>query len=167
VIAYFDTSAIVPLMIDEPASTMCERLWDESDRIVSVRLLYPEARAALARARRMQRITSAELTAAVDELDVIATQVDHIEVADELAHTAGELAQTHGLRGYDAVHLAAATAVAQGDFVLVTGDSALSTAARSLGISVALIGWVGDGYKRSTGTPKRAWVTALERNSNW
>lgn len=137
-IAYFDTSAILPLIIEEPSSTICTRLWNDADRSVSVRLLYPEARAALARARRVDRITGAQLTAAIDELDAIITEIDHIEVTAELARAAGELAQTHGLRGYDAVHLAAASAAAHTELVLATGDTDLGQAARSVGISVAI-----------------------------
>jgi hypothetical protein len=138
VIAYFDTSAILPLIIDEPSSSICVRLWNDADRSVSVRLLYPEARAALAKARRMDRITSAQLTAAIDELEAIITEIDHIEVTAELAHTAGELAQRFELRGYDAVHLAAASAAAHTELVLATGDTDLAEASRSVGISVAL-----------------------------
>ena len=136
-IAYFDASAILPLIIDEPSSSVCVRLWNDADRSVSVRLLYPEARAALAKARRMDRITSAQLTAAIDELEAIITEMDHIEVTAELAHTAGELAQRFGLHGYDAVHLAAASAAAHTELVLATGDSDLAEASRSVGISVA------------------------------
>jgi len=44
VIADFDTSALVPLIIDEPSTERCQRLRNESTRIVNVRLLYPEAR---------------------------------------------------------------------------------------------------------------------------
>lgn len=114
-------------------------MWNESTRVVSVRLLYPEARAALAKAERMGWITRAQLTSAVVELDSIITEVDHIEVTEDVAHVAGELAQEHGLRGYDAVHLAAAAAVAGPDLVLVTGDSGLGFAATALGIAVAAI----------------------------
>jgi uncharacterized protein len=137
VIAYFDTSAIIPLIIDEPSSMICTRVWNEADRSISTRHLYPEARAALAKARRMERITSRQLAAAVDELELIITEIDHIEITAELAHTAGELAQTHGLRGYDAVHLAAVLAAAHTEVVLATGSTDLATTARSVGISVA------------------------------
>ena len=58
-IAYFDTSALIPLLIDEPASVRAARLWDEAARVVSVRLAYPEARAGLARAGRMGRLSPA------------------------------------------------------------------------------------------------------------
>ena len=136
-IAYFDTSAIVPLIIDEPSSTICTRLWNDADRSVSVRLLYPEARAALAKARRMDRLTSAQLTSAIGELDAIVAEIDHIEVTAGLAHAAGDLAQVHRLRGYDAVHLAAASTAAHAELVLVTGDADLAQASRAVGISVA------------------------------
>ena len=55
-IAYFDTSALLPLLIDEPGSERAGRLWDEADHVVSVRLIYVEARAALAQARRLERL---------------------------------------------------------------------------------------------------------------
>lgn len=136
-IGYFDTSALVPLIIDEPSTRFCTRLWDESSRIVSARLLYPEARAALARAQRMGRVTQSRLIATVTALDSMVTQVDHVELTAELASTAGRLAQDHELRGYDAVHLAAALAVADDDLVLVTDDAELATAAALEGLSVA------------------------------
>jgi len=138
VIAYFDTSAIIPLIIEEPSSAITSRLWDDAERIVSVRVLYPEARAALARAERMRRVTRGQLTAAIAELELIIGQVDHIEINAPLARLAGGLAHTHGLRGYDAVHLAAAATAADNELVVVTGDSDLSRAASALGISVAL-----------------------------
>jgi len=138
VIAYFDTSAIISLIIEEPSSALTSRLWDDAERIVSVRVLYPEARAALARAERMRRVTRGQLTAAIAELESIIGQVDHIEINAPLARLAGDLAQTHGLRGYDAVHLAAAATAADNELVVVTGDSDLGRAATALGISVAL-----------------------------
>ena len=78
------------------------------------------------------------LVAAVAELDSIIAEVDLIEVTDELARAAGELAQEHALRGYEAVHLAAARSAADEELVLVTGDADLAAAARALGITVAL-----------------------------
>ena len=137
-IAYFDTSALVPLFINEPSTGRCAQLWNEASRVVSVRLLYPEARASLARAERMGRVTRAEVAAAIVELDGIIAEVDHIEVTADLAHSAGEWADALGLRGYDAVHLAAASTVADTDLVVVTGDADLAAAATSLGIAVAL-----------------------------
>jgi uncharacterized protein len=138
VIAYFETSAVIPLLIGEPSSATCARMWNEAVRSISVRLLYPEAHATLARAERMGRITKRQHLAAVAELETIATEIDHVEITAELARTAGDLAQANQLRGYDAVHLAAAMAALDAELVLVTGDNDLAHAARSLGLPVAL-----------------------------
>jgi predicted nucleic acid-binding protein len=138
VIAYFDTSAIIPLLISEPSTDHCTRLWNEASRIVGVRLIYPEACAALARAVRVQRLTSAQMSNATSDLDVLIQEIDHIEITDNLARAAGQLAQHHSLRGYDAVHLAAAVAVADRDVVLVTGDTDLAGAAAERGLATAV-----------------------------
>ena len=137
-IAYFDTSSVVPLVVGEASTELCNRIWTESTRIVSVRLLYPEARAALARAQRMGRLTRPQLTAVVMELDSILAEIDLIELTADLAHAAGELTEEHGLRGYDAVHLAAARSVADEEFVFATGDADLAAAARAGGLAVTV-----------------------------
>ena len=137
-IAYFDTSAVIPLIVDEPSSPMCIRLRNEATRTVSVRLLYAEARAALAQARRMARLTQQQLATAVDQLDVLVGQMSFIEVTERLVRSAGVLAETHQLRGYDAVHLAAAQAAADADAVFISGDRRLIYAAASVGMATAL-----------------------------
>lgn len=136
-IAYFDTSALIPLIIEEPSTAVCQRLWNEASRVASVRLLFAEACAALALAHRMGRLTEARLDEAIVMLDEIVGELDHVEVTEDLVRSAGALARTHGLRGYDAVHLAAGSKVSDDDVVFVTGDSTLATAARALGIAVA------------------------------
>jgi predicted nucleic acid-binding protein len=138
VIAYFDTSAIVPLIIEEATSETCRRLWNEATRVASVRLLYPETRAALARAERMGRLTSRQLASAVDDLEAVIAELDVIEVSSDIAHAGGELAQRFGLRGYDAVHLAAGLAMNDDEVVFVTGDHDLAAAARAAGMATAL-----------------------------
>lgn len=97
-IAYFDTSALVPLVDEEPTTAMCSRLWSESTRVMSIRLIYPEARAAFARAQRMGRLTASQLDGAVAELDSLVDEVDVIELTAEIALSAGHVAQQFGLR---------------------------------------------------------------------
>jgi predicted nucleic acid-binding protein len=140
VIAYFDTSAVVPLLVVEAGSTRAAVLWDGADRVVSARLVYPEGRAALALAHRLGRLTARQLRAAVAELDSKYEEFDLVEVDDMLARRAGHLAEAHGLRGYDAVHLAAADRVRDPDLVVVAGDGALLAAAATEGIAIAAIG---------------------------
>jgi uncharacterized protein len=61
-------------------------------------------------------------------------QLDVVTVGEPLIRDAGELAQKNGLRGYDAVHLAAALTV--GATVLACADRDLSTAGRQHGMDI-------------------------------
>jgi uncharacterized protein len=137
VIAYFDTSAVVPLLIAEPGSARAATLWDRADRVVSVRLIYPEARAALAQAQRLGRITARQLRDAVTAFDALFDEIDLVEVDDALARRAGDLAEVRQLRGYDAVHLAAADRVRDPNVVVIAGDGTLLGAAVAEGMAVA------------------------------
>lgn len=50
--------------------------------------------------------------------------------------TAADLAVTHGLRGYDAAHCAAALAVDDAELVAAAGDGTLLSAWRAEGVTV-------------------------------
>ena len=138
-IAYFDTSAVMPLLIVEPGTDRAAALWDGADRVVSVRLVYPEARAALAQAERLGRLTARQLREAVTDFESLFEGIDLVEVDDVLARRAGDLAEVRQLRGYDAIHLAAADRVRYPDVVMVAGDGALLAAAAAEGFSVAAL----------------------------
>lgn len=136
-IAYFDTSAVIPLLVQESGSERAGLLWAEADRVIGVRLVYVEGRAALAMACRGGRINRSSLRIAVGGLGRLYRQMDLVEASEAIVHRAGVLAEAHFLRGYDAVHLAAAEALRDQDTVLVAGDGALCDAAESLGLAVA------------------------------
>ena len=138
-IAYFDTSAVVPLVVAEPSSARAASLWDGADRVVSVRLLDPETRAALAQAERLGRLTARQLRDAVAEFNSLFDEIDLVEVDEALARRAGELAEVRQLRGYDAVHLAAADRVHDPNVVVIAGDGALLEAAAAEGMAVAAL----------------------------
>ena len=139
-IAYFDTSAVVPLVVEEPASELASELWDRAERVVSVRLVDPEGRAALARAHRIGRLTAEQLRSAVRGLEHRMDELDIIEIDDGLALAAGAFAEARALRGYDAVHLAAADRLRDADLVVVAGDAALIDAASAEGFATAPLG---------------------------
>jgi predicted nucleic acid-binding protein len=139
VIAYFDTSAVLPLLIADAGSARAASLWDGADRVVSVRLVYPETRATLAQAERLGRLTARHLRVAVTELDALFEEMDLVEVDDALARRAGELAEGRQLRGYDAVHLAAADRVRDPNVVVIAGNGALLEAAAAEGLAVAAV----------------------------
>ena len=64
-ILYLDTSSLLKLLLDEPGSATVTALADAADVLASSRIAYAEARAALARAWRAQRLTDASHRAVV------------------------------------------------------------------------------------------------------
>ncbi len=136
-IGYFDTSAFVPLLIAEPTSGFCRRLWDDADAVVTTRLSYVEAAAALAQALRLARLTQQSYRAAMRILDRLWDEFEVVDVDDRIARRAAQLAYTCALRGYDAVHCASAEQLDDGDLVVATGDRKLLDACISLGMTTA------------------------------
>ncbi len=131
-IAYLDTSALVPLLVAEPTSERCRRVWDRSEAVLTVELSYVEASAALARAQRMGRLTAVQHGEALRRWD----QVVALPVETTLVRAAAGLAAVHGLRGYDAVHCAAALRHADSEVVATAGDRSLLDAWRAAGLAV-------------------------------
>jgi predicted nucleic acid-binding protein len=136
VIGYLDTSAFVPLLVDEPASPACRRFWDDADVVVSSRLLYLETAAALAHARRMGRLTEGERRKARRRLDQMWAEMDAIELDHRVAARAADLAHRLSLRGYDAVHCASAEQLDGNDVVAASGDQQLLAAWLQLGMAI-------------------------------
>lgn len=105
--------------------------------MVSTRLLYPEARAALAAATRDRRVSPGRVPVLREKLEALTRDIAYVEVTPALAARAGDLAEEHCLRGYDAVHLSSALEIDATDTILVTGDGRLAQAAQALGLTTA------------------------------
>jgi predicted nucleic acid-binding protein len=134
VIGYLDTSAIVPLLVAEPSSAACRRFWDDADIVVTSRLAYVETAAALAQARRLDRISSRTHRGSLRTLDALWAEIAAAEVDDQLVRDAAELARRHNLRGYGAVHCASARQLAADDLVAAAGDRQLLQAWLAIGV---------------------------------
>ncbi|TAM71282.1 MAG: PIN domain-containing protein [Microbacteriaceae bacterium] len=133
-IAYFDTSAFLPLAVDEAGSARCRRLWDTADQIVVTRLVHVEMSAALATAERLGRITSNDHDDALLLVAAVWRQCNIRELDAQLMIAAGHLARRFGLRGDDAVHCAAAAELGGHEFA-ASGDRALLKAWNALGLT--------------------------------
>ncbi len=134
-IAYFDTSAFLPLFITEPGTQRCRRLWAAAEVRVVTRLVFVEASAALAQAGRLGRLTDNQHDDAPARMG-LAWGLCHIrELDDLLMREAGQLARRYGLRGYDSVHCAAAAGFTDTDFAAASGDRRLLNAWSSLGVT--------------------------------
>ena len=134
---YVDTSDLIKLYIEEADSERTRQLVNEADVVVTSALAYPEARATLARRRRERLMTKLESSKAIAQLDADWPRFLVIPLADNLAREAGRLADTHGLRGADAAHLASFADLlsrCEDDDLRFSGaDDRLVRAARSLG----------------------------------
>ena len=135
-ITYFDTSVLLKLFVDdELGNDAVERLWIESEHIVCAEIGYAEARAALASAHRNGRLHMTALRTSKAQLDDAWQQITVVLVATPVVYAAGDLAESEGLRGYDAVHLAAA--IAAQATVFATADLRLMEAAQRQGLGVS------------------------------
>jgi predicted nucleic acid-binding protein len=136
VIAYFDTSAVVPLLVEEPGTDISLRVFLQAETLATVRMTFAEVSAALARASRLGRLTADAHDRALAELESVWAQMDVLDVNDDLVRAAGALARTHALRGYDAVHCAAALRVTSTSTVALAGDRDLLGAWQREGLQV-------------------------------
>ncbi len=135
-ITYIDTSVLLKLLVgDEVGTEAAQRLWLESDFVVCAEIGFAEARAALASARRGGRLDADGLSITKAELNTLWAQLDVVPVTTELVLVAGDLAEIEGLRGYDAVHLAAA--LASKASVVATADTQLLAAAQRRHLDVS------------------------------
>lgn len=125
-ITYLDTAAFVPLLVDEQATEGARHLWLHSDRLVSTRLLYVEAVAALT--RRGAKAFDREVWKLFQRIEVI-------ELDELLMRASAVVSHRFNLRGYDSVHCAAAASIADDEMVAATSDQRLLLAWQQLGLN--------------------------------
>jgi uncharacterized protein len=136
-LVYFDASAFVKLLAEEPGTDLAAQLWDGCDAAVASRLAYPEVRAALAAAGRNHDLSEDELDGAEQAWEEYWAASRPVELTAAVERHAGQFAREHALRGADAVHLASALAIGDPDLVFAAWDRRLHTGAQAAGIRVA------------------------------
>ena len=136
-LVYFDSSALVKLLTEEPGSDLAAELWDGCDAAVASRLAYPEVCAALAAADRNHDLTEHELKTAEQTWGEYWAAIRPVELTTAVEHHAGRLTRSYALRGAAAVHLASALAIGDYDLVMAVWDRRLHQGARSAGLRVA------------------------------
>jgi predicted nucleic acid-binding protein len=142
VASYFlDSSAVVKRYVPETGTAWIHGLTVPPARHACfvVRVTLPEVVAAITRRERAGLMTASAATPALADFqhDFI-QQYLVVEVTPTLAAHAAILARTHGLRGYDAVQLAAALKVQaqEAALTLVSADVELNAAAVLEGLAV-------------------------------
>jgi predicted nucleic acid-binding protein len=136
-LVYFDSSALVKLVVDEAGSDLAVNLWDGCDAALSSRLAYPEVRAALAASGRNHDLDEDELAAANQSWEEYRAATRPVELTAAVERHAGQLASLHSLRGADAVHLASALAIGDPELVFAAWDQRLHAGARAVHLRVA------------------------------
>ncbi len=110
-ILYLDTTALAKLFVVEPGAESLGRAVAQAAAVATHLIAYAEMRATFSRAVRMGRVEGAALPALIIEFERRWASIDVLAVTEPLVRRAGDLAERHGLRGYDSVHLAAVLAL--------------------------------------------------------
>lgn len=136
---FWDTSAIVPLLVDEPATSAVQKTYRDDPIVLVAWTTAVECASAIARAEHEDLINPAGATAAFDRLDDLAGAWREVEPSQEVRDAARRLLRVHRLRAADAVQLGSAIVASQhkpGSLVLVTLDDRLAAIARREGFVV-------------------------------
>jgi uncharacterized protein len=134
-LAYFDSSALVKLLIEEPGSGIALDLWNGAPAISTSRIAHLEVRAALEAARRARRLSSGGVRSAVQLWDRYRRGLRTVEVDELLTDAAAELTGPLALNALDAIHLASAVAVGDTETIVATWDRRLHAAAQHVGFA--------------------------------
>jgi predicted nucleic acid-binding protein len=111
---YWDASAIVPLLVQEPRTGEARAMFTEDQGIVTWWGTRIESTSALARLERAAALTPRQASEAIEVLRALAAGWHEILPVDGVRETACRLLRVHPLRAADALQLAAATVMAGG-----------------------------------------------------
>ncbi len=136
---YLDTSALVKRYIFEQGSEEVRSLVRSAGYLATSILSRAEMAAAFTRALRMDKIGKDDYEAALTKFRVEWRDYCRLVITEELVSRSDHLACQHGLRGYDAVHLATLLTWQENlnqPVTLATFDRELADAALHWGLQV-------------------------------
>jgi predicted nucleic acid-binding protein len=137
-ILYLDASALVKRYVAEAGSTEVSAAVSRAAATGTALVSRAEVAAALAKAVRVNALTQEEALAALQVFRNDWADLVRIQVTEMVVARADALAWDHGLRGYDAVQLAAALVwkdALSEQVTLATFDKHLWTVAGSVGLA--------------------------------
>lgn len=136
-ILYLDSSSLVKLYLEEAESALVREWVDAAEAVATSRVAFPETLSALVRRRNEGDLDTPTFDRLREAFDVDWPSFVLMPVKERAA---GELVVKHLLRGFDAVHLAAAldlrALLNSDDVVFSSFDNRLVAAARAAGIAV-------------------------------
>jgi predicted nucleic acid-binding protein len=135
-IAYADTSALVKLLVPEAGTDVIEDLWEEGGDVYASLIGYAELRSAVAAATRDRRIGGSALVAIRHQAETLWSRLAAVDLDESMVREAGDLSDRYGLRAGDAIHLASALRIAEGQTAFIAFDARLRDAAAAEGLIV-------------------------------
>ena len=140
-LAFWDTSALVPLCVQQVPSPAVRQLLEQHE--ITVWWATPvEMRSAFERLLRMAQLTSGEHAAAGVRLEKLRRGWRELQPSEALRAQAETFLTSYALRAADALQLAAAWTWCSSnpqDYVFISGDSQLLEAARQVGFQIATV----------------------------
>jgi uncharacterized protein len=136
---FWDTSAVVPLLIDEPSTPAVRKQLRDDPGLVVWWATSVECTSALARLERDGALDARLMAQAFARLDSLEVMWTEIQPGQQLRNHASRLLRVHWLRAADALQLAAAITAAEGNphtLPMVVLDERLAVAAQREGFPV-------------------------------
>ena len=136
---YLDTSALIKRYVNEAGSTDVREWIRSADDKATTLITRAEMSAGINRLLRMKYLSRKDYDDALEEFHVDWEDYHRLPVSETLVARADALACQYNLRGYDAIHLAAALTwqeLLDVPVTLVTYDRELAEAARASGMVV-------------------------------
>lgn len=136
---YWDTSALVPLFIDQPHSSTAQEILGNDPETVLGWTTRVEYESALQRSRREGVLDEVEVATARESFSMLRESAVEVQPSEELRDLAVRLLAAHPLRAADALQLASAlvwTGEDPSSSGFVSFDERLCTAAEGEGFAV-------------------------------
>lgn len=140
--AYFDSSALVKIYVQESGRAAVLRLLRLHEVVVSA-ILPVEIRGALRRRAEETAVDSSRLPAAFNQLARDREQWNLLAVSNEILKRAEEIVATHAVRTLDAIHIASAKGFAerlQTHLPFISADHRQVEAATAVGLTIEQVG---------------------------
>jgi len=138
-VKFWDTSAVLPLLLEEKASAACRRELRSDPAMAVWALTRTEVVSALRRRERAGEMTAAQVAEVLRRLDGRAHRWTVVEALQDVALRAERLLAVHPLRAADALQLGASLALFEDrprGRIFLTGDDVLADAASREGFTV-------------------------------
>lgn len=133
---FWDSSAVIPLLVPEVMSALTQKLFESDPVIVAWWATELECTSAIARRQRLGQLREEHAAEAFGRLNALQAGWHEVEPGDEIRESAKRLLRVHDLRTADALQLAAAFFVAEArpsTLEFISLDDRLLAAARREG----------------------------------